>query len=47
VQHFRWEGEHLIGQTSTGRAMVLALDLNHSRRILIRQAERIFGLFPP
>ena len=45
--HFRWEGYHLTGQTSVGRATVLMLDLNHPRRFLIRQAEEIFGLFPP
>ena len=35
------EGAH------TGRATVFALDLNHPRRLLIRQAEALFGLFPP
>jgi hypothetical protein len=45
--HFRWEGDHLAGQTPTGRATVLALDLNHPRLILIRRAEKLFNLFPP
>ncbi len=44
---FRWEGHELIGHTPAGRATVLMLDLNHSRRILIRRAEELFGLFPP
>jgi hypothetical protein len=26
---------------------VFALDLNHPRRVLIRQAEALFDLFPP
>jgi len=30
-----------------GRATLLALNLNHPRRVLIRQAEELFGLFPP
>jgi hypothetical protein len=44
--HFRWSGRHVIGITPIGRAAVAALDLNHPRRILIRQAEELFGLFP-
>ncbi|MGA2705559.1 MAG: HNH endonuclease signature motif containing protein [Isosphaeraceae bacterium] len=45
--HFRWEGYHVVGQTPAARATVFALDLNHPRRILIRQAEELFELFPP
>jgi hypothetical protein len=45
--HFHFEGYYLIGQTAVGRAMVLALDLNHPRRLLIREAEELFALFPP
>ena len=44
-EHFRFEGYRLVGQTPVGRATVLLLDLNHSRRVLIRQAEELFGLF--
>jgi hypothetical protein len=44
--HFRWDAYRLIGQTPVGRATVLALDLNHARRIRIRQAEELFGWFP-
>jgi len=32
--------------TPTGRATVALLYLNHPRRLLIRQAEELFGLFP-
>jgi hypothetical protein len=46
-EHFRWENYLLIGTTPRGRATVSALDLNHPRRLLIRQAEQLFGLFPP
>jgi hypothetical protein len=46
-RHFRWDGYHIVGQTSIGRATVAALELNHPRRIQIRQAEKLFDLFPP
>jgi HNH endonuclease len=45
--HFRWDGYFLVGESAVGRATVLLLDLNHPRRLLIRQAEELFGLFPP
>jgi hypothetical protein len=45
--HFTWEDYEIVGLTPTGRATVTALDLNHSRRVRIRQAEQMFGLFPP
>jgi hypothetical protein len=46
-EHFRWQGYHVLGMTPTGRATVWALDFNHPRRVLIRQAEELFKLFPP
>jgi hypothetical protein len=46
-EHFEWEGFRLVGRTPVGRATVAALDLNHSRRLLIREAEERFHLFPP
>jgi hypothetical protein len=45
-EHFEWDGYLLVGRTPTGRATVFVLDLNHPRRLLIRQAEELFGLFP-
>jgi HNH endonuclease len=45
--HFRWKDHRLIGQTPVGRATIVAFDLNHARRIRIRQAEEHFGWFPP
>jgi hypothetical protein len=45
--HFHWEGHRVVGHTPVGRAMVLMLDLNHARRVLIRRAEEVFGLFRP
>lgn len=45
--HFAWEGHRLVGKTPTGRATVELLQLNHQRRLRIRDAERGFELFPP
>ena len=46
-EHFGWAAYQLVGRTPTGRATASALHLNHPRRALIRQAEELFGLFPP
>jgi len=46
-EHFAWQGYAIVGLTAVGRATVMALDLNHPRRLLVRQAEELFGLFPP
>lgn len=45
--HFEWDDYTLIGKTEVGRVTIQSLDLNHERRIKIRQAEQLFGLFPP
>lgn len=45
--HFRWVGVELVGLTAVGRATVQLLDLNHPRRLRVRKAEAVFGLFPP
>ncbi len=45
--HFVWDDYSLIGKTKIGRATILALALNHERRLRIRQAEQLFGMFPP
>ena len=45
--HFRWENYRIVPLTATGRATASALELNHPRRIRIRQAEEWFDLFPP
>ena len=46
-KHFRWDGYQVASLTATGRATVAALDLNHMRRLRIREAEELFSLFPP
>lgn len=45
--HFKWEGFRLVALTPIGRATAAALNLNHPRRLEIREAEAIFDLFPP
>jgi hypothetical protein len=45
--HFEWDGYLLATKTPLGRATEVALNLNHPRRVLIRQAEQLFDLFPP
>ena len=45
--HFDWDDVALIAKTEIGRVTIQALDLNHERRIRIRRAEQLFGLFPP
>ncbi len=45
--HFEWDDYGVAGKTAVGRATVTALVLNHERRLKIRQAEQMFGMFPP
>ena len=47
ADHFRRDGYRVLGLTPSGRATVAALAFNAPRRLLIRQAEENFGLFPP
>jgi hypothetical protein len=42
-----WWGYTVVGRTPLGRALVAAFDLNQPRRVLIRDAEESFDLFPP
>ena len=42
----RRELEALV-ELSIGRATLRALDFNNARRLKIREAEAMFGLFPP
>jgi len=47
ADHFAWNDRRIVGLTPTGRATVAALNLNQPRRVLIREAEEWFDLFPP
>lgn len=46
-EHFDWDEFEIIGLTPIGRATVTALKFNEPRRARIRQAEKMFDLFPP
>ena len=46
-ENFVWKGMNVEGRTAIGRASASALDLNHPRRLRVREAEAMFGLFPP
>lgn len=45
--HFSWDEFQIVPLTAIGRAMCAAFELNSDRRIRIRRAEAMFGLFPP
>ncbi len=45
--HFEWDEYAIAGKTPIGIATIDALRLNDERRQKIRQAERLFDLFPP
>ena len=43
AEHFQWEGVRLIGLTTTGRATVVALELNRPLILAIRAEEILLG----
>ena len=43
--HFNWGEYEIVPLTAVGRATIALLDQNHPRRVRIRQAEELFGLF--
>ena len=45
--HFAWKGTTIAGLTPIGWATITALDLNHPRRLRVREVEAVFELFPP
>jgi hypothetical protein len=45
--HFTWYEFTMVPLTQVGRATTALLRFNHPRKLLIRQAEQRFGLFPP
>lgn len=47
ADHFAWDGERVVGLTPAGRATADALGFNDDRRLRVRRAESLFGLFPP
>jgi hypothetical protein len=47
TEHFRWDGERLVGATATGRATIGALRLNRPVILAIRMEESVLGRHPP
>ena len=45
--HFRWDGEAVVGRTPTGRATVAALSMNRPMVVAIRREEARIGRHPP
>ena len=46
-EHFRWENVRVVDQMATGRATVVALDMNRPLILAIRQEEEKLGCHPP
>jgi hypothetical protein len=46
-EHFRWDDVHMVGLTSTGRALVAALEMNRPIMLAIRAEEMVLGRHPP
>jgi hypothetical protein len=44
--HFYWDGVNLVGKTPVGRATVVALQMNRSTILAIRQEETLLGRHP-
>jgi hypothetical protein len=44
-EHFRWQGAHLVGLTSVGRATIAVVVINHPFQIASRQALMDEGVF--
>ena len=45
--HFRWDGVRVVGLTPTGRAAVVALQMNRPLILAIRREEAARGRHPP
>lgn len=45
--HFRWEGVRILGLTPTGRATVVALQMNRPLILAIREEHVLRGRHPP
>lgn len=45
-EHFQWNGERIVGVTISGRATVVALDMNRSLILAIRAEEAALGRHP-
>ncbi|MGE0887213.1 MAG: HNH endonuclease [Blastocatellales bacterium] len=45
-EHFRWDGEQVVGISAKGRATIALLDLNRPIIISIRKEESLLGRHP-
>jgi hypothetical protein len=46
-EHFKREGDYIEGLTATGRATIVALNMNRVLALAIRREETILGRYPP
>jgi hypothetical protein len=46
-RHFQWDGPILTGRTAVGRTTIVVMEINHPRRIALRQRLVEEGVFPP
>ena len=46
IEHMRWDGVRIVGQTPIGRGLVFALDLNRAAILVIREEEIQRGRLP-
>jgi HNH endonuclease len=46
-QHFGFLDFTIVGKTKCARATIDLLNLNHPRKLKVREAEALFDLFPP
>jgi hypothetical protein len=46
-RHFRWDGPYVMGRTASGRATVLALNVNNMIAVIVRRNWMIAGWHPP
>lgn len=47
IEHFRFDGNHVVGITPTGAATVSALQMNRPLILAIREEEALRGRHPP
>lgn len=47
LEHFRWNGAYLVGQTPIGNATVAVLNVNRPDSVAVRESLIAEGVFPP
>jgi hypothetical protein len=46
TDHFRWDGEHVVGLSATGRVTITTLKMNRPLILAIRKEESVRGRHP-